>query len=112
MKNRRVGPDFIINLIKWISIIIWVIIAVIFTLIIIMKPTSSGMQMSRPVLQSTSSKAMSSTVYGLLVIQLILSISGIIFNVTRLKRKTDTIRLTLIFSAIFAVAGLIIMYVK
>ena len=112
MKNRRRGPDFVINVIKWISIIIWIVIGIVIVMLVIMKPTSSGMQMSRPLIQSTSSKAISSAIFGFLVVQLILSIAGIIFNLTRLKRKTDTLRLTLVFSGIFAIAGLIILSVK
>lgn len=111
MKNRRRGPDFVINVIKWISIILWIVIAIVMTMVIIMKPTSSGVQMSRVVHGSTS-KGMTSVIFAFLVIQLILSVAGIIFNVTRLKRKTDTLRLTLVFSSIFAVIGLIILSVK
>ncbi len=109
MKNRRKGPDFVINVVKWISIIIWVIIAIIFLLIVVMKPTSSGTQMSR-VVHGSSSKGMTNTIFVLLVIQLIMSVAGIIFNVTRLKRKSDTIRLTLVFSGIISVAGLAVFY--
>ena len=112
MKNRRRGPDFVISVINWISVVIWIIIAVVVVMLIIMKPTSSGMQLSRPALQSASSKAFSGAIFIFLVIQLILSIAGIIFNTTRLKRKTDTIRLTLIFSGIFAVIGLILMSIR
>ena len=111
MKNRRRGPDFIINVIKWISIVIWIVIGIVLAMVVIMRPTSSGMQVSR-VVQSTSSKAMTSAIFSFLVLQLILSVAGIVFNITRLKRKTDTIRLTLVFSGIFAIVGIIIISVK
>lgn len=112
MKNRRKGPDFVINVINWISVVLWIIIAVVIVLLMFMKPTSAGMQMSRPVLQSTSSKAMSSSIFTLLVIQLIMSIAGLVFNFTRLKRKTDRLRISLVLSGLFAIIGIIIMSVK
>ena len=112
MKNRRKGPDFVINIINWISVVIWIIIAIVIVLLMFLKPTSAGMQMSRPVLQTSSSKAMSSAVFAFLVIQLIMSVSGIIFNLTRLKRKTDRLRVSLVLSGLFAIIGIIIMSVK
>lgn len=112
MKNRRRGPDFIINMIKWISIVIWVIIAIVIILIMFTNPTSAGMQMSRPTLQTTSSKAASSAMFSLLVIQLIMSVAGLIFNFTRLKRKTDRLRISLVLSGLFAIIGIVIMSVK
>ncbi|HQO41129.1 MAG TPA: hypothetical protein PK986_11715 [Spirochaetota bacterium] len=112
MKNRRKGPDFIINMIKWISIVIWIIIAIVVILLMVSNPTSAGMQMSRPALQTTSSKAVNSAIFLLLVIQLIMSVSGLVFNFTRLKRKTDRLRISLVLSGLFAILGIVIMSVK
>lgn len=112
MKNRRKGPDFIINMIKWISIVIWLIIGIVVILLMVSNPTSSGMQASRPTLQTTSSKAISSAMFSLLVIQLIMSVSGLVFNFTRLKRKTDRLRISLVLSGLFAIIGIVIMSVK
>lgn len=112
MKNRRKGPDFIINMIKWISIVIWLIIGIVVILLMVSNPTSAGMQMSRPTLQTTSSKAVSSAMFSLLVIQLIMSVSGLVFNFTRLKRKTDRLRISLVLSGLFAIIGIVIMSVR
>lgn len=107
MKNRRRGPDFIINMVKWISVVLWIVIAGVFFIIVIMKPTSSALQVSR-VIHGTSSRMVTEAIFWLLVLQLVLSVAGIIFNMTRLKRKTDTVRLTFIFSIIISVSGLIL----
>jgi len=112
MKNRRKGPDFVINMIKWISIAIWMIIGIVVILLIFTNPTSAGMQMSRPTLQTTTSKAVSSLMFSLLVIQLIMSVAGLVFNFTRLKRKTDRLRISLVLSGLFAIIGIVIMSVK
>ena len=112
MKNRRLGPDTIMNIISGISIISWIILAAIFIILAFSNPTSSGMSLSRPALRGASGKWVSASIYGLLVFLIILSGSGILFNMMRMKRKTDKMRLTLIFSGILAIAGLIIMNIK
>lgn len=107
MKERRVGPDTIMRIIEWIAIIIWVIFLFVFILLILLSPTNAGMQASRPGLRS-SGQWVITTIYLLLIIQLILGISGVVFNLTRLKRKTDKLRLTLVISIIASLAGLVV----
>ena len=108
MKNRRRGPDFVIKVINWISGISWGVLAIIFAIIVMTNPTSKGMSVSRPSLKGTSAAWMSNAIYGLFVFLIILSVSGIIFNMTRMKRKTDKMKLTFFFSGILAIIGLIV----
>jgi hypothetical protein len=108
MKNRRRGPDFVIKLINWISGISWAILVAIFLFLIISNPTSKGMSVSRPSLKATSTAWMSNAIYAFLIFLIILSIAGIVFNMTRMKRKTDKMKLTFFFSGILAIIGLII----
>ncbi|MCL1864863.1 MAG: hypothetical protein FWF73_03530 [Spirochaetes bacterium] len=103
MKNRRIGPDTIMNIISGISIISWIILAVIFIIISVSNPSSI-----RTVGKSGSGWT-TNAIYALFVFLIILSISGILFNMTRLKRKTDKMRLTPIFSGVLSVIGLIVM---
>ncbi len=112
MKNRRKGPDFVIKVINWISGISWAILIMIFLILIITNPTSRGMSVSRPALKATSSAWMSNAIYGFLVFLILLSVAGIIFNMTRMKRKTDKIKLTFFFSGILAIIGLIIINIS
>lgn len=109
MKNRRMGPDTIMNIITGISVISWIIIGVIFIIVAVGNPTSSGM--GRPSLKGAGAWT-GNAIYGLLVFLIILSISGIFFNMTRMKRKTDKMRLTPIFSGILAIAGIIFLSIK
>jgi len=66
------------------------------------------MSVSRPALKATSTAWLSNFVYILLVFLILLSITGIVFNMTRMKRKTDKMRITFFFSGILAVIGLIV----
>ncbi|HNX23996.1 MAG TPA: hypothetical protein PKG60_08085 [Spirochaetota bacterium] len=50
--------------------------------------------------------------YGLLIVQILLSISGITFNLMRMKRKTDYGRLTHVLTAIFGIIGVYLLTVK
>lgn len=111
MKERRLGPDKIINLISTICIVIWIIFISVFVLFAIANPTHSGMAASRPVLTG-SSVWLNRIIYGLLVVQILLGGSGIIFNLTRLKRKTDKIRLTPVLSVILGILWLVIVSIK
>lgn len=108
MKNRRVGPDTVMNIISGICILSWIVLVVIFIIIGVSNPTSSGMAASRPGLKGASGNWISGAIYGLLVFLIVLSISGIMFNMMRLKRKTDKMRLTPVISGLLAVAGIII----
>jgi hypothetical protein len=108
MKNRRRGPDFVVKVINWISGISWGILVTIFLFLIISNPTSKGMSVSRPSLKATSTAWMSNAIYAFLIFLILLSIAGIVFNMTRMKRKTDRMKLTFFFSGILAIIGLII----
>jgi len=111
MKNRRIGPDTILNIITGISVVTWIILGVIFVILAMGNPTSSGMAASRPGLKGAGEWT-TTAIYGLLIFLLVLSVSEIIFNMLRMKRKSDKIRLTPIFSGILSVAGLIFMNFK
>lgn len=110
MKERRVGPDSIVNMISSISIILWIVFLSVFILFAIANPTHSGMAASRPALKG-GLLWLNRIIFGLLIIQVFLGVTGIIFNLTRLKRKTDRLRLTLVFSVIFGITGIIMMLV-
>jgi uncharacterized membrane protein len=111
MKERRRGPDAILKMINGISILLWVIIGIVFIIFAITNPTHSGLAASRPGLQVRPLWA-DSIIYGLLVIQVVLSIGGIIFNLTRLKRKTDRLKLTLVISLILGIFTMVIISIK
>ena len=106
MKEKRIGPDTIMNIISGISIILWIIILGIFILLAIANPTNAGLTSARPGIKSSGIWT-TGAISGLLIIQIFLSFSGIIFNMARLKRKTDHMRMTFVFSAIVGTAGII-----
>ena len=111
VKNRRIGPDTIMNLISWISILSWVIIGVLFIILAVTNPSGSS-TMSAIRGGKVGGNWSTSAIYLLLVFLILLSVAGIFFNMTRLKRKTDKLRLTMVFSGILSIIGLIIMSVK
>jgi len=111
MKDKRMGPDTIMNIITGISIISWIILGAIFVMLAVGNPTSSGMAASRPGLKGAGAWTMNA-IYGLLIFLIVLSVSGILFNMLRMKRKSDKMRLTPIFSGFLSVVGLILMNLK
>jgi len=111
MKNRRIGPDTILNIITGISIISWIILAVIFLILAMSNPTSPGLSAARAGLKSAGQWT-TSAIYALLIFLVILSVSEIVFNMMRMKRKSDKMRLTPFISGILSVLGLIILNFK
>ena len=109
-KNKRVGPDTIMNLISGISILSWVVLGVIFIILLVGNPTSSAYSAVR--VGKAGGTWISSAIYALLVFLILLSITGVVFNLTRLKRKSDKIRLTPIISGILSIIGLIFLSMK
>lgn len=110
MKERRIGPDKIVNAISTISVFIWIIFALVFILFAIANPTHSGMAASRPALTGNT-VWVDRIMYGLLIFQVLLGGAGIFFNLTRLKRKTDRLRLTLVISVVLGIFWLILINV-
>lgn len=108
MKEKRIGPDAIMNIISVISILSWVILGLIFLMTAIRNPTSSGMAASRPGLRGAGQWTIS-IIYIFLIFLTLVSISGIIFNMLRMKRKSDKLRLTPVFSLIMSIIGLILL---
>ncbi len=111
MKEKRIGPDTVMNIISGISVISWIILGIIFIVLAIGNPTSAGLSASRPGLRGAGQWT-TTVIYALLVFLIVLSISGILFNMLRLKRKSDKMRLTPIFSGILSIIGLIIISLK
>jgi hypothetical protein len=108
MKDKRTGPDTVMNVISGISIVSWIILGIIFIMLALGNPTSSGMAASRPGIKGAGQWTLT-VIYVLLVFLIILSVSGVLFNMLRMKRKTDKIRLTPIFSGILSIIALIFM---
>lgn len=111
MKEKRTGPDTILNLISIISTTLWVIVAIVIVLFAMANPTNAGMAAGRPGLKISGTWVID-LMYGLLIIQILLSVSGITFNLMRMKRKTDHVRLTHVITAIFGIIGVFMLTVK
>ena len=107
MKNRRYGPDFIIKAIGWISLISWIVLIVIVGVLMTLNPALRGMMLVKMPARQISHGWLI-IIYSMFILLIIINIAGIVFNFTRLKRKTDRMRLTFFFSIIFALIGLII----
>ncbi len=107
MNDKRLGPDFIIKVIGWISLISSIILITIASTLIILNPALRGMTLVKMPAKQISDETLF-IIYIMFIFLIIINITGIIFNITRLKRKTDTMKLTFFFSGIFAIIGLIV----
>jgi len=111
MKEKRTGPDTVLNIISVISITLWVIVGTVIVLFAIANPTNAGMAAGRPGLKNPGTWV-KDLMYGLLIIQILLSVSGVTFNLMRMKRKTDHVRLTHVLTGIFGIIGVFLLTVK
>ena len=111
MKNQRRGPDFIIKVIGWISTFSWIILITIVGILMVLNPALRGVTLTYiPARQITP--GWMSFLYFMFVLLIIINISGIVFNMVRLKRKTDRIRITFFISIIASIIGIIMLSVK
>jgi hypothetical protein len=111
MKNKRLGPDFIIKVIERITLISWLIFFTVLGIMINVNPALRGMALVRMPSRQIS-EGWLALLYLMLIILIIINVSGIIFNARRLKRKSDHMRLTFFISGILAVVMLAIISVK
>lgn len=110
MKNRRKGPDSIIKLVSFISFLTWLII---FTSLIVLHMASPRMGYYHAVRVNYFDMGNAVIIIKvLLFINIILSIWGITANTLRKKRKTDTIRSSLVFSTLVSLIGFIVVLIK
>jgi len=111
VKERRIGPDKVVNAISTISVVIWIIFALVFVLFAIANPTHSGMAASRPALTGNI-LWINRVIYGFLIFQVLIGGIGIFFNLTRLKRKIDRLRITLVMSVVLGILWLAVISFK
>ncbi len=109
MKNRRFGSNAIMNAVIRISILAWVVLCVIIVKFVMRYSASSGIAYIISELKGAGQMT-DYIIYRLLVLIIILSVSGILFNMFRMKRRSDKIRLFPIVSTILAVAGIIYLH--
>ncbi len=106
MLNRRRGPDFVIKVINGIAGTAWVFIFMIFVFISLAKPKLQGFKKGMGAIKGAWDTGWLDVVFFLLIFLVVLSVLGIVFNFTRMKRKTDRVKATLVLSGILAVIGL------
>ncbi len=112
MQNRRRGPDFVIKVMNYISGTAWVMIFAIFVFVSMAKPKFQGFKRGMGAIHGSWDTDLLSVVFGLLIFLVLMSVIGIAFNITRMKRKTDNIRASLVISGIVASIGIIIYLVR
>jgi len=107
MKNRRFGSGVMIKLFIGILIVSWAVLLVVIL-------TTARNPVYGTFLQrlKTAGHVTMIKIYGILIFTAFISFSGIIINLFRMKRRSDKLRFTFIFSCILSVAGLVLMNMK
>lgn len=110
MKNRRFGSDLILKVITSIIIISW---AALFAVVISAAgiPLASGITGYLQKLKGLVSPEINK-ISGLIMFIAVISVSGILINLFRLKRRSDKMRLSIVLSGIISAALLILINIK
>jgi hypothetical protein len=111
MKNQRRGPDFVIKVIGWISTLSWIILITVFMILMVLNPSLRGVTLTYIPARQISSGWMA-FLYFMFVLLIIINISGIVFNMLRMKRKTDRMKKTFFISIFASIIGIILMSLR
>jgi hypothetical protein len=107
IKNRRRGPDTMVRMITFSSIVSWLLIFIAFFIYQMTHPTSGSYNTIRQNIIDFSGGVIIAKV--LLFLNFLLCIWGMGMNMMRNKRKSDRFRISLIISAILSLGGFILM---
>jgi hypothetical protein len=109
-KNRRKGPDSVVKLITFFSVLTWIIIIAALIIYNMANPKMGSYSTIRSTFFDVGNAAI--VIKMLLFLNIILGFWGIIANTMRNKRKTDRFHISLIVSAAVSLVGFIIVMVK
>ena len=104
MKEKIKETSSLLNLIKKIFLIMWIIYILIFIILAAMNSSLSGNGPASQIPLLWAKYA----IYILLIIQALLCTTGIIFNLLRIKNIADRIRTTLVFLALMGILGIVL----
>lgn len=108
MRNKRRGPDPVVYGVKISVAVSWLIILGVIIAYSFAQPRLKGFEgVGREMVLGGGDPAAQRVIFFLLALQICISLGGLIFNVLRLKRKSDHISLTLVALLIISILGLL-----
>jgi len=110
IKNRRKGPDSIVKMITFFSVLTWLIIIASLIIYNMANPKMGSYSTIRSTFFDPGNAAV--VIKLLLFVNIILGVWGIIANTMRNKRKTDRFHISLVISAAVSLIGFLVVMVK
>jgi hypothetical protein len=107
MKNKRKGPDKVVQAVNAISIISWLIIFAVIVAFFMAKPKMEGFRKGMQVVTGGWDQSALEILQYLLIFQVLICGIGLSFNAMRIRRKSDKLSRSLIFFAIVSLLGII-----
>lgn len=111
--DRREGPDVLIKVLDWLSITGWILMLISLIMYEFAKPGYDNVYSrfkSAPPLTTIWDRGLLTYIFMLLNISFVISITGIIINFRRHRRKNDEYRLSLIILS-FVSFFFVVMYI-
>lgn len=110
IKNRRKGPDSIVKMITFFSVLTWIIIIAALIIYNMANPKMGSYHTVRSTFFDPGNAGV--VIKLLLFVNIILGVWGIIANTMRNKRKTDRFHISLVISAAISLIGFLVVMVK
>lgn len=109
-EKLRKGPDIVIRSIRYIQFILFLFVVIVISLFGLAKPRVKTLYDAyyNVNIQSEWKLNLIHTAYYVMIIMLVCSTIGILFNTKRLKRKNDQFYYSLVFYALFSIVGIIL----
>lgn len=107
--NRRMGPDLLIRILRWLGIFGWLVMIVALYIIDMAKPEEENMftKTANVSVRTTWDPELIHYLFYLLIFGLCISVIGIVINSRRHHRKDDRFRYILIILGAISVFGII-----
>jgi len=113
--DKRRGPDFWVKSLTWLGMIGWFILVVSLGIVDRAKPQTKnffGQRLGTEVKEELAWNENLTFIFLILMLSgLMISMGGLIINSTRMKRKDDEYRLSLILVGLFSIVGTIFYFV-
>lgn len=114
IKDRRRGPDPLVKGINYMVIVSWLIILIVFMIVAIAKPQTESFldRYNNVSLRATWDKTLIEYAFYMMFPLFLACIVGLLINSSRMQRRTDRYKKSLIFFLFLSMGGIIYYFLR
>ena len=115
--DRRKGPDFILKLLSIFGLVGWSLMLIALILMDKARPETEAYRLSRDLYEQVGVEysirrvwdaGLVDTIFYMMIAGLAISVTGLIINARRRRRRTDSYRINLMLMGLISITGIIV----